>query len=79
MSHKMEGGRCKGQNRKNEYLSLHVDEPLYSKVIKSFVPELRSRYVFFVFRDSYVLSFLYMAMNIRCPFHIMAMVQNNKQ
>ena len=30
-------------------------EPLNSKVIKSFVPELRSRYVFFEFRDSSVL------------------------
>ena len=29
---------------------------LMSKVIKSFVPELRSRYMFFEFRDSYVLS-----------------------
>ena len=44
-----------GQNRKNVYLSLYVEEPLNSEVIKSFVPELRSRYVFFVFRDSYVL------------------------
>ena len=37
------------------YLSPYVEEPLNSKVIKSFVSELRSRYVFFVFRDSYVL------------------------
>ena len=54
-------GRCrvrwtkKSQNRKNMYLSPYVEEPLNSKVIKSFVPELRSRYVFFEFRDSYVL------------------------
>ena len=32
-------------------LSPYVEEPLNSKVIKRFVPELRSRYVFFVFRD----------------------------
>ena len=38
------------------YLSPYVEEPLNSKVIKSFVPELRSRYVFFEFRYSYVLS-----------------------
>ena len=50
------GGRWKSQNRKNVYLSPYVKEPLNSKVIKSFVPELRSRYVFFEFRDSYVLS-----------------------
>ena len=32
-------------------LSPYVKEPLNSKVIKGFVPELRSRYVFFEFRD----------------------------
>ena len=36
------GGRWKSQNRKNVYLSPYVKEPLNSKVIKSFVPELRS-------------------------------------
>ena len=42
------GGRWKSQNRKNVYLSPYVEGPLNSKVIKSFVPELRSR----VFRVS---------------------------
>ena len=37
------GGRWKSQNRKNVYLSPYVEEPLNSKVIKSFVPEQRSR------------------------------------
>ena len=46
----------------------YVGEPLNSKVIKGFVPELRSRYVFFVFRDSYVLCIY--VMNILCTFHI---------
>ena len=50
-------GRWKSQNRKNVYLSPYVEEPLNSKVIKSFVPKLRSRYVFFEFWDSYVLSY----------------------
>ena len=50
------GGRWKGQNRKMVPLSPYVEKPLNSKVIKSFVPELRNRYVFFEFRDSYVLS-----------------------
>ena len=50
------GGRWKSQNRKIVPLSPCVEEPLNSKVIKSFVPEQRSRYVFFKFRDSYVLS-----------------------
>ena len=42
------GGRWKSQNRKNLYLSPDVEEPLNSKVIKSFVPELRSRKCFCV-------------------------------
>ena len=33
----------------------YVEKPLKSKLIKSFVPELRSRKCFFVFRDSYVI------------------------
>ena len=33
----------------------YVEKPFNSKVIKSFVAELRSRQVFFVFRDSYVI------------------------
>ena len=37
-------------------LSPYVEEPLNTKVIKSFVPELRSRHVFFEFGDSYLLS-----------------------
>ena len=36
------GGRWQSQNRKNVYLSPYVEEPLNSKVIKSFVPEQRS-------------------------------------
>ena len=48
-------GRWKSQHRKNVYLSPYVEKPLNSKVIKSFVPELRSRKCFFVFRDSYVI------------------------
>ena len=39
-------------------LSPYVEKPLNSKVIKSFVPELRSRYVFFEFRDSYVVCYI---------------------
>ena len=61
------GGRWRSQNRKNVYLSPCVEEPSNSKVIKSFVPELRNRYVFFVFRDSYVLC-IYVT-NILCTFH----------
>ena len=42
-------------------------ETFNSKVIKGFIPELRSRYVFFVFRDSYVLCIY--VMNILCTFN----------
>ena len=41
--------RWKSKNRKNVYLSPYVEEPLNSKVIKSFVPELRSRKCFSCF------------------------------
>ena len=43
-------------------------ETFNSKVVKGFVPELRSRYVFFMFRDSYVLCIY--VMNILCTFHM---------
>ena len=43
------GCSWKSQNRKNVYLSPYVEEPLNSKVIKSFVPELRSRKCFSCF------------------------------
>ena len=43
------GGRWKIQNRKNVYLSPNIEEPLNSKVIKNFVPELRSRKYFSCF------------------------------
>ena len=49
-------------------ISLPYVETFNSKVIKSFIPELRSREVFFVFRDSYVLC-LYVT-NILCMFPI---------
>ena len=51
------GGRWKSQNRKNVYLSPYAEEPLSSKVIKGFVPELRSRYVFFEFLDFYIYTY----------------------
>ena len=50
------------------YLSPYVENPFNSKAIKSFVPELRSRKCFFMFRDSYVIYEYFM--NIICTFHI---------
>ena len=48
--HEMVGCRLQSQNRKNVYLSPYVEEPSNSNVIKSFVPELRSRKCFCVSR-----------------------------
>ena len=53
------------------YLSPYDEKPLNSKVIKSFVPELRSRQLFFVFRDSHVLCIY--VMNILCTFQYSCM------
>ena len=47
-------GRWKYQHRKIVYLSPYVEKPFNSKVIKCFVPELRSRKDFRVFRIPYV-------------------------
>ena len=68
-------GRWKSQNRKNVYLSPYVEESLNSKVIKSFVPELRSRKCFLCFK---ILCSIYMLWTFYVRFthsHIMAMVQ----
>ena len=62
------GGRWKSHHRKIVHLSSLCRKTFNSKVIKDFVPELRSRYVFFVFRDSNVLCIY--VMNILCTFHI---------
>ena len=64
----MLGGADGKASKERLCISLPYVETFNSKVIKGFVPELRSRYVFFVFRDSYVL-YIY-KMNILCAFHI---------
>ena len=51
-------------------ISLPYVETFKSEVIKSVVPELRSRYVFFVFRDSYVLCIYVMNIYVMYVFHI---------
>ena len=52
-------GRWKSQNRKNVYLSPYIEEPLNSKVIKSFVPELRSRKCFSCFEIPMFYVYIY--------------------
>ena len=61
-------GRWKSQNRINMYLSPYVEEPLNSKGNKNFVPELRSRKFFSVFRDSNILCIY--VINILCTFRV---------
>ena len=58
-------------------LSPYVEKPFNSKVIKSFVPELRSRKCF-VFRDSYVLWYVYMVWKfyVRFTYSCMAMLHS---
>ena len=51
--------RWKSQNRKNVYLSPYAEEPLNSKAIKSFVPELRSRKCFSCFEIPIVYVYIY--------------------
>ena len=53
------GGRWKNQDRKIVPLSPYVEKPLNTKIIKCFVPEQRSPYVFFEFKKSYVLCYIY--------------------
>ncbi len=71
-------GRWKSPNRKNVYLSRYVEEPLNSKVIKSFVPELRSRKCFWCFRILmfyiYIYIYIYEHSMYVTRSHIMIMV-----
>ena len=60
------GGRWKSQNRKNVYLSPYVEEPLNSKIIKGFVPELRSCKCFSCFEIP--MFYVYMSWTSLCPF-----------
>ena len=50
-------------------ISFPYVETFNSKVIKGFVPELRGRYVFFVFRDSYVPCYIYVYFTSVCYVH----------
>ena len=66
-----DGVRWKSQNRKDVYLSPYVEKTLNSKLIKSCVPELRSRKCFLCFRipmfDVYMLWTLYVRFTY--PYH----------
>ena len=74
--HEMAGDRWKSQNRKNMYLSPYVEEPLNSKVIKSFVPELRCRKWFSCFEIPMFYVYTLGTIYLRFAYPYLAMVQN---
>ena len=53
------GDRWKSQNRKNVYLSPYVEEPINSKVIKSFLLNPRSRKCFSCFEIPMLYVYIY--------------------
>ena len=73
--HEMAGGRWKSQIRKNVYLFPYVEEPLNSKVIKSFVPDLRSRKCFSCFEIPMFYENMLWPFYIRYTYPYLAMVQ----
>ena len=68
------GGRWKSQNRNNMYLSPYVEEPLNSKVIKSFVPELRSRKCFSCFGIPMFYVYMLWTFYVRFTYSCMGML-----
>ena len=75
------GGRWKSQNRKNVYLSPYVEKRLNSKVIKSFVPELRSRKCFSRFEIPmfYICIYIYIwTFYVHFAYPYLAKTQPNK-
>ena len=75
-AHVLGGGGADGksQNRKNVYLSPYFEEPLNSKVIKSFVPELRSRKWFSCFGIPMFYAYMLWTFNVRFTYSCMAML-----
>ena len=69
------GVRWKIQNRKNVYLSPYVEETLNSKVIKSFVPKLRSRKCFSCFEIPMFYVYIW-TLYVHFAYPYLAMVQH---
>ena len=67
------GCRWKSQNRKNVYPSPCVEEPLNSKVIKSFVLELRSRKCFSCFEIPMIYLYMLRTFYVRFAYPYLAM------
>ena len=76
--HEMED-RWKSQNRKNVYLSPYVEEPLNSKVIKSFVPELRSHKCFSRFGIPMFYVYMLLTFYVHFPYSCMVFVAASHQ
>ena len=57
------------------YLSLYVEKPFNSKVIKSFVPELRSRKCFSCFGIPMFYGYMLWTFHVRFTYSCMAMLQ----
>ena len=74
-AHEMGGVIWKSQNRKNVYLSNYVEEPLNTKVIKSFVPEQRSRKYFSCFEIPMFYVYMLWTLYVRFAYPYLAMVQ----
>ena len=68
------GGRWISQKRKNVYLSPYVEEPLNSKVIISFVPELRSRKCFSYFEIPMFYVYMLWTLDVQFAYPYLAMV-----
>ena len=67
-------GRWKSQHRK-VYLPPYVEKPFYSKVIKSFVPELRSRKCFSCFGIPKFYVYMLWTFYVRFAYSCMGMLQ----
>ena len=69
------GGRWKSPHKKNVYHSPYVEETLNSKVIKNFVPELRSRKCFSCFKIPMFYVYMLWTFYVRFAYPYLAMIQ----
>ena len=73
-------GRCKNsQHRRIVSLSPYVEKPFNSKVIKSFVPELRSRKCFLCFRIPMLSIYELWTFYVHFTYSCIAMEQRNQK
>ena len=70
-------GRWKSQHRKNVCLSPYVKKPFNSKVIKSFVPELRSHKCFSCFEIPMFYVYMLWTFYVRFTYSCMAMLHQH--